>query len=504
MSRGRRYSGEGKLNYKKVFAVIIAIIVFIMAIFMIKNILTKAKNTKPVEIINYFAIYQDNKWGVLGSNGEKIIEPMYQEMPIIVDENKDVFLFTYDVNEQTGEYKTKAVNNKNEEVFAGYEKIESLENYDKSGNIWYENTVLKVQKNGLWGLINLEGKEILAPSYNKIETIKGIQNSLVVEKDGKLGLVNSKGIEILDTIYTQILPFGDDYKNGYITVNAENKYGLVNFSGEQVLANKYEKIDDIYNDKYFVIEENGKQKVINSKEEIIISDNFDKIIQIANSGVIFSKNNKYGLMNFVGEVVIDSVYDDLKEINTDIFSAKENGKYGIIDIEKNQKIPFEYQKTDYNKKAGLYIAEDEKFNSYIIDTNFETRVTGILSELNIEEGYMKVKVDDNYKYYNFKFEEKDVKDILKNNSIFVSKKDGKYGYVNAKGEVVIDYIYDDAQEQNKYGYAAVKKDGLWGAIDKNSNIVIEPYYNLDNNLKIDFIGKWHLGMDLNMNYYCEK
>ena len=39
MSRGRRYSGEGKLNYKKVFAVIIAIIVFIMAIFIIKNIL---------------------------------------------------------------------------------------------------------------------------------------------------------------------------------------------------------------------------------------------------------------------------------------------------------------------------------------------------------------------------------------------------------------------------------------------------------------------------------
>ena len=81
---------------------------------------------------------------------------------------------------------------------------------------------------------------------------------------------------------------------------------------------------------------------------------------------------------------------------------------------------------------------------------------------------------------------------------------GKYGYVNAKGDVVIDYIYDDAQELNKYGYAAVKKDGLWGAIDRNSNIVIEPYYNLDNNLKIDFIGKWHLGMDLNMNYYCEK
>ena len=29
------------------------------------------------------------------------------------------------------------------------------------------------------------------------------------------------------------------------------------------------------------------------------------------------------------------------------------------------------------------------------------------------------------------------------------------------------------------------------------------FYN-ENNIKIDFIGKWHLGEDLSMNYYCEK
>ena len=43
--------------------------------------------------------------------------------------------------------------------------------------------------------------------------------------------------------------------------------------------------------------------------------------------------------------------------------------------------------------------------------------------------------------------------------LFLSKKDGKYGYVDKKGNVVVDYIYDDATEQNKYGYAGVKKDG---------------------------------------------
>lgn len=57
--------------------------------------------------------------------------------------------------------------------------------------------------------------------------------------------------------------------------------------------------------------------------------------------------------------------------------------------------------------------------------------------------------------------------------------------------------------QNKIvtGYAGIKKDGKWGAIDINGNIVINPTYNLDDYLQVDFIGKWHLGKDLNMNYY---
>ncbi len=112
MSKGRRYDNEAKLNYKKVFAVIIAIIVIIIAIIAIKKLFTKAKNTKPIEKTDYFALYSENKWGVIDSKGENIIYPTYQEMPIIIDKSKDVFLCTYDVNEEDGSYKTKALNSK--------------------------------------------------------------------------------------------------------------------------------------------------------------------------------------------------------------------------------------------------------------------------------------------------------------------------------------------------------------------------------------------------------
>ena len=48
------------------------------------------------------------------------------------------------------------------------------------------------------------------------------------------------------------------------------------------------------------------------------------------------------------------------------------------------------------------------------------------------------------------------------------------------------------KEQNKYGYAAVKQNGLWGSIDKGGKAVLNPQVNLDNNIYIDFIGEWHL------------
>ena len=67
----------------------------------------------------------------------------------------------------------------------------------------------------------------------------------------------------------------------------------------------------------------------------------------------------------------------------------------------------------------------------------------------------------------------------------------------------MDCIYDDAKEQNEYGYAAVKKNGKWGAINSNGDIVCEINYNLDENLLIDFIGKYHLAKDINLLAYTD-
>ena len=505
--RGRRYDDEPHLNYKKVIAVVLVLVVVAMVIFMIKNILAKGKESRKITSASYYALYTDNKWGIINNNGEEVISPSYQEMLKVPNNKKDVFLCTYDINNETGQYKTKALNSKNEEIFTQYSQIEAIENFDKNNNLWYENNVLKVQKDGKYGLIDLTGKEILPCEYESITVVAGIKNSIKVQKDGKVGLVTSEGTTILEPIYTDILKFGEDYKNGYIVVNADKKYGVVDYLGKQLLEAKYEKVEPIYGKDLFVITEAGKEKLINAAGEVQIESGFDSIKQIlgyTTQGIVFKKADKCGVMNIKGEVIIANEYDDLKEIKDEIFIAKKADKYGVINIKNETKIDFIYSNISYNSTADLIFAEDAEIKTSVIDNNFEVKLQGIVSEVNDEKGYLKIRVNDEYKYYNFKFEEKEAKDILATNTLFSSKKDGKYGFVNAKGEVVVDYKYDDATEQNEVGYAAIKKDGKWGSIDINGKVVIEPTYNLDNNYLIDFIGKWHIGQDINMNYYCDK
>ena len=85
MNKGKRYSGEERLNYKKVVAALIALFVIIMFILIIKDLIKEAKNTKNTVAVDYYALYANNKWGIVGTNGDTVIEPMYQEMPIVIN-----------------------------------------------------------------------------------------------------------------------------------------------------------------------------------------------------------------------------------------------------------------------------------------------------------------------------------------------------------------------------------------------------------------------------------
>ena len=503
MSRGKRYDSEPKLNMKKVIAVIVALLVLVMFVIGIKELL-KDKDTvkQKTYAIGYYSVFEDGKWGVIDTKQNKIIPTEYDEMIIVPDNSKPVFICTLNVNYETGAFETKVLNDKNNAIFTDYSKVEVIYNNDKSNNLWFEKNVLKVQKDGKYGLINLDGKELLACEYDEIKALTGIKNVLLTVKAEKQGIVNTTGTVLLDNKYTKISTITDKYEDGFV-IKENDKFGIVATNGETVLEAKYDEFKNVYGNKMYVAKEADKWKIVDTDGKAYLEGAFDDVKEINIDNVIIKKNNKYGLVTTSGETKIEPTYDDLSFIFTDTYVAKKDNKYGIVNSANEEKLPFEYSYIKYETEADFIRAQKDESSTQLLDREFNVKAEGIISEINNERNYIRIRVGEIYKYYNFKLEEKDSSEILSTNTIFLSKKDGKYGYVDSRGIVVVNYIYDDATEQNKYGYVAVKKDGKWGSLDQKGNVVVEPKYTLEDNLVIDFIGQWHLAEDINANYYTK-
>lgn len=508
MGKGRRYDGEPKLNMKKVVATALVFIVIIMLIVLavkyIKSPKTKVgTNTKKIAN-SYISVFTEGKWGVINSLGETVIEPTYDAMITIPDQTKEVFICQTNINLDAGTYDSKAINSKSTQLFTEYDKVEPLQNIDGDGIVYYDSNALKVSKDGKYGLINYKGKELLACEYTEIYPIKYVKNSFITVKDNQKGLVDNSGNKIIENKYSDIQALTTKYADGYIVKNDSSKYGIINYNKRQVLECQYTEIKKIYGSNMYVVKEGNDLELINADREILLKNKFKEVVSIDNNNLIIKDGDNYGIIDEKGEEKIKTEYQYLEYVIDGNYIAKKENKYGIINIDGTEKVAFNYTSMTYMDKEGFIEADKEDGQTDLMNTiDFQTKCTGIVSEINDTNSFIKLRVGNDYKYYNFQLQEKSSKDVYAGNTLFLSKKDGKYGYVNDKDIVIVDYTYDDATEQNNYGYVAVKKDGKWGTLDQTGKVVIEPSYELMQNPIVSFIGKWHLAPDINANYYTD-
>ncbi len=504
MSRGKRYDGGRKLNMKKVIAVAFAFVVLIMVIVLMIKFPSMRSRVESKNVANSYLVVETNdKWGVINSKGDIVIDAKYDDMIVIPDPTKAIFICQENVNLENGTYTSYAIDDKSNRLFASYDQVEAMQNVDSQGNVFYDTNVLKVQRNGNYGLINFSGKELLAPEYTSISPLANVSKSFVTEKDGKKGLVDNSGSIIIDNLYTEIEALTDRYEDGYIVKNENNQYGLINYNRKQILECKYSEIMNIYGSDMYVVKENGDIEVVGNDGNVKVKNAFSEAVSIDNSNITIKSNGNYGVISSTGESILSTEYQYLKFAFDGNYIAEKDNKYGIINIDGTTKVDFNYSYISYSNQEGFIEAQRSDGETDLLDTTFLVKASGILSEINSRLGYVKVRNNGEYKYYNFKLEEKDVKDVLSSNTLFLSKYNDKYGYVDKNGIVVVDYIYDDATEQNDYGFSAVKKDGKWGAIDSSGKLIVDTQYEFSQNTVISFINKWHLAPDLNANYYTD-
>ena len=503
-NRGRRYEKTGKLNIKKVIATILTIVVFIMIIVSIVRLLSKETPRKDVSSLQtFFTAYEDGKWGVINNKGETIIRPEYSDMIVIPNKLVPLFICTYDDNYDNESYKTKILDDTGTEILFTYDNVMPIENNIDNRVVYDENTLIVI-KDGKYGLSNLNGKEILAPTYDNLYALSGVERSLIAESGGKKGLVNSyTGEVIIPAEYQNIESISKNYEDGFIVKDDQGKYGLYALDKSKILDTKYDDIKKIVGNGNYVVVEGSKTEIVDKSGNVILDKGFDSITELGSDSFVVMKKNKYAVVDTNGENII-SDYEDIKLSQPNYYIVKKDGKYGVIDKEENHIIEFNYEKITYIKEGSFYECEKDTFKTDVYDNGFNAVLEDvIISDLNIDGGYVRVRQGDEYKYYNFKFEEKSNKDVLPTNTLFLIKENGKYGYENKDGERIVDCIYDDAKEQNEYGFCAVNKDGLWGTLKSDGTVIVKPQRNLNDYLVVDFIGEYNRYNDLSINVYTK-
>lgn len=501
MGKGKRYYDEQKLDIKKILAIVVVIISIMLFFSGIRKLLKKNdESVNAFSEISYFAMYDNEKWGVINSKGETIVAPEIDSMIIVPNNKKDVFVYEYEDN---GNYKSKAINSNKEQLFTSYENVACINNYDKNGNVWYEKNTLKVQKDGKYGLIDLNGNEILSTVYDQIDRIKGVENSLIIKKDEKYGLANASGNVIIEPEYKEILALTDDYANGYIVKNADEKFGVIGIDKTQKLDCKYDNIRHVFGNDMYVVKEGNTWKVVKNSEDTGTEVKYSDVKSINNENLVVANDGKYGIVDVSQNEKVALDYQYLEHVFTDSYIAKKENKYGVINSSNETLVDFEYDNIKYNKDADCLVGtKNGDSNKYLIDRNNELKQT--CTSFSVSNGYIRAKIGDEYKFFNLKFEEKNNRDVYPNNTLFVAKNDGKFGLVKKDGTLVVSYQYEDITEQNEYGYVAVKKDGKWGVIDQYGNDAVGPKYTIDDETEICVVGKWLLSERGNISCYtCE-
>lgn len=415
---------------KKKYLPIIGIILFILVVLAsigIYNKIVEKSNNYEIETIkqyNYFVLKQENLYGVIDKKGNIIIPPEYSEIKI---PNPEKAVFACYQGEEI-----KIFNEQKEQILGEYNKPEPIRLKNISSDLMYEKSVLKYERDGKYGLITFEGKEIAKPVYDEIDSLPYKEGELLVKQDEKYGVITIKGNKKVDIAYDEVKV--DEYYTdenryqyaGYIVlVKTEEgyRYGYLNDKGKKVWETEYNEISRV--------------------TEIQDNDNFY---------LIFAKNGQYGIAKNDGQI-LENEYQSIQYDETNkVFVIEKSKKYGIANLEGKVVVPIQYHEIDI---TGIYLyAKDEKGTTVYNSNGTQVDVDANVAILDTTNQKYKIKINNQggTKYGVINEEGKQLIEeqynyieYLHNHYFIVSNENGKLGIIDDKGATKVEMNHDSLQ-----------------------------------------------------------
>lgn len=427
--------------------------------------------TKPIydsiKAINYkegmLLVEEDAKYGAINIKGKVIIKPEYDQITVDNYYNSETmykasgFVVKKKVEDS---YKYGYINSNGKVLLdTQYTEISRINEIIDDKNIF-----LLVFKNGQAGIVK-NNKTILNYEYEDI-SYNAYNNMFVIQRNAKSGIADIKGKIIIQPEYDSIM-FGGIYINAV----KNNEITILDLQGNKIENNNiYAKLPTSNNNYYITIDKDEIYRVVDREDNVKIDNNYTYIEHIKDEYFIVYKDGKNGIIDLSGKSIADLKYNSIFKIaGTEIIQANINNTNNITLLNNEMKIV-----------CNMNNASIEK-----------------------EDNYFKVFSNDDIKYFDNNGNEISYKQIEPNNKMYAKKINEKWGFVNEENKLIINNEYDMVTEFNKYGFAGIKKDGKWGVVNIKGEIIQEPIYSFKWE-NPSFIGKYYKTKKWGQEYYTEE
>ena len=234
-----------------------------------------------------------------------------------------------------------------------------------------------------------------------------------------------------------------------IQVRQEGNWGIAHADGSILIPCEYEKVSTFYEGRAVVMSEGAVFAVDRDNNRIAVP--YEKIAgfkNLADGRIPLLVEGSW--RRATGDFELGSyMFEDIGMYSGGYAAAKTNGSWGVIDLSTNWLIPPEYDE----------IIQDELGRCYAQGAVFVRtgdRVYLIVNGNRIEDVY------------------EDARPFTSEGYAAV-KKNGKWGFIDKAGNVVIPFNFDDALSFGQH-LAAVKQGDYWGYISIYGHVVIDTIY----------------------------
>lgn len=435
----------------------------------------------PIFYKGLIAIKKGDKMGIIDKTGKTVI-PFEYDILYVHSQVKDAFPV---VKKENAKNLYGIINAQN--------KIVIPIAYDE---MLMDSNLVKVKKDGKWGLMNITGKQILPGEYDAITTYS--QEKLIqVTKADQLKFFDLSGALLFEkakNVYTII-----SCNEGMIRCKVNDKYGYLDLKGNEVIVTRYDDANDFINGLARV----GKKLTasgstilygfIDKKEKEIVPIIYPSAnLGLYQFGLIKAKDpetNRFGYYDKTGKWVLQPVY--LEATNSDylggLWVKMTDGKFHYINKAGKDFGTIDSKGSAYYffGESGYSVYEDAENSYMLIDkTGNPIKIIedcdGIYSFVNDIAGY-KCKSKGKYGFLD-----------LNGNKIITCDYDGfaafsegiskidkkidgktKSGYIDIKGNIILPIAYESLGTFGD-GWGIIKKESNYFFVDRNGNVKDAP------------------------------